>query len=147
MRHCISSDDQVFRQAFETGGIAAGSFDHRSHLRLAYIHLCEAAPAAALPLFRAALQRFLQQVGAPASKYHETLTAAWLHVVWLAMQEARPCESAADFLDAVPALLVRDCLERHYSPAVLASDAARQSFVAPDRAPFAGGSATAAGDV
>ena len=43
-----------------------------------------------------------------------------------------------EFLDRFPPLLDRHLLDRHYSPALLASAAARESWVTPDLRPLPG---------
>jgi hypothetical protein len=77
----LSPADRRFLEAFENCELSAAEFHHREHLRLAYLY-CSLQPAdAALAAMRRGLQRFLAHVGAPASKYHETMTAAWLLAV------------------------------------------------------------------
>ena len=134
--HRCSPEDAAFRRRFEAGGIEAGSFDHAAHLRLAYIHLCEADCLSALPVFRSSLQAFLAHIGAPADKYHETVTRAWLALVATAMDGVHPCTSAAEFLSEASNDLSPTALSRYYSRERLGTAAARERFVPPDLAPM-----------
>jgi hypothetical protein len=112
------------------------AFPHRDHVRLAWLSLRAEGWTGASRLVREGLRRFATHHGA-ARKYHETLTIAWLAVVADAIAES-PDESDFDrFVAAHPDLLERDRLARHYSPNVLASEAARETWVAPDLHPFA----------
>lgn len=66
--------------------------------------------------------------------YHETLTVAFLHLITDAFARTpSEVQSADQFCDANPELLDRDILDRFYSREVLFGDAARRSFVPPDR--------------
>ncbi len=132
----FSEADAAFQHRFESGAIKAGTFDHRSHLRLAYIYLCSQPPDAALPGFSTALQRFLQRVGAPPEKFHVTLTAAWLQAVWHYMHAVPDCTCADEFLEQATELLDPAIMASHYSPKRLWSDAARRAYLTPDRAPI-----------
>lgn len=134
--HRCSPEDAAFRRRFEVGGIEAGSFDHASHLRLAYIHLCKVDWVSALPVFRDSLQAFLARIGAPADKYHETVTRVWLALVAAAMDGVRPCTSAAEFLSAANIDLSPAALSHYYSRERLGGAAARERFVPPDLAPL-----------
>ncbi len=52
MKHTLSSDDRDFSMEFEACRIAPELFDHRAHIRLAYIYLAENEDDAALALMR-----------------------------------------------------------------------------------------------
>jgi len=78
LNHHLSTSDREFRAAFEAGACAPADFSHRAHIRLAYAYLAESDFDLALERMRAALVGFLCVHGLPASKYHATLTRAWL---------------------------------------------------------------------
>lgn len=106
-------------------------------MRLAYIYLVDSPVDEAVTAMRETLFGLLEQAGIdPATKYHETLTRAWLLAVSRFMARSRRCGSARVFIDRHPELLDVKLLNAHYSPALLFSDAARDTFVAPDLAPF-----------
>jgi hypothetical protein len=99
MKRKISSEDAAFRQAFEMGGVPPAQFDHRAHVRLAYVYLVEHAPEDASARMASGLRGFLQHHGLPGTKYHETLTRAWVLAVRHFM-ELSPGTDSADALRA-----------------------------------------------
>lgn len=131
--HSCNAADRAFLRDFEACRISADAFDHRAHVRLVYLCLCEADVNAAHRRIRAGLRRFLVHAGAPADKYHETLTRAWILAVDHFMHQTPPCKSSAAFISSNPQLLDRRILLTHYSAEALFSDQARQSFLEPDR--------------
>ena len=136
MKHEMSSEDAAFRLAFETGGVAPGQFDHRAHVRLAYVYLVEHEPEAATARMRSGLQAFLQHHGLPRAKYHETLTRAWILAVRHFMERAPGTVSAEALVARHPELLDSKIMLTHYSAAVLFSAEARDAFVEPDASPI-----------
>ncbi len=132
----LSETDRRFRRDFEAGLVEPHEFDHMAHVRLAYTYLAEAPPDAAAARMRAALSDFLRRHGLGPSKYHETLTRAWVLAVRHFMEASPDTPSADGFLEANPTLLDRDVLLRHYSSSVLSSERARGEFVEPDLAPI-----------
>lgn len=132
MRHSVSPDDRRFREDFEACIVQPAAFDHRSHIRLAYIYLAEHDTDAALTKMREALQTFIAHHGIPAAKYHETLTRAWILAVQHFMATSPATASSADFVEANPAMLDTKIMLTHYSAAVLFSPEARARFVEPD---------------
>jgi hypothetical protein len=135
-RYRFSPEDRRFREAFEAGRVAPGELDHRAHVRLAYSYLAEYDDQAALALFRAALLAFLGHHGIDPSKYHETITRAWLLAVRHFMEASSGSTSADEFIEAHPILLDTGILLRHYSASLLHSAGARAGFVAPDLEPI-----------
>jgi hypothetical protein len=130
--HRISADDRRFRTALETCALPPAEFDHRAHVRLAYVLLAEHDDDGALVLMRDMLRAFIVRAGADPSKYHETITRAWLLAVRHFMQVSAPCASADDFITANPALLDARIMLTHYSAKLLFSEEARARFVEPD---------------
>lgn len=135
MKHELSNDDREFRMAFEAGAFAPADFSHRAHIRLAYVYLAETDVNLALERMRFALVTFLSHHGIPASKYHETLTRAWILAVDHFMHKAS-ATSADDFIDRNPMMLDTKIMLTHYSAERLFSDAARAGFVEPDLDPI-----------
>jgi hypothetical protein len=81
---------------------------------------------------RAALHTFLDHHGVPATKYHETLTRAWVLAVRHFMSRNQATGSADAFIAANPVLLDSKIMLTHYSAELLFSDEARAHFVEPD---------------
>lgn len=132
MDHSISAEDQNFRQAFEALQVAAEDFNHRAHVRLAYIYLCEMPVDEACEAMKNALLAFLDHLGAQRKKYHETITRAWIKAVRHFMAETAACDSADELIDRNPRLLDPKIMLSHYSAEVLFSPSARTRFVSPD---------------
>ena len=132
LKHDLSSADREFRAAFEAGAFAPADFSHRAHVRLAYVYLAESDVSMALERMRAALLTFLCHHDIPASKYHATLTRAWILAVDHFMHRSPLASSADDFIDRNPPLLDSKIMLTHYSAEVLFSPEARARFVEPD---------------
>lgn len=81
-----------------------------------------------------AIRRFVD-LHAPG-KYHETITRAWVQLVWAALHEGGHDEGFDAFWHAHPDLADKDRLLTFYRPQALASDAARRAWVEPDRQPL-----------
>ena len=134
--HSLSPDDQRFQASFEACTLVPAEFTHRAHLRLAYVYLAQHEVDAALPSMRDAINRFLAHHRIDASKYHETLTRAWLMAVRHFMDRAGNTLCADDFLSRSAVLLDTSVMLTHYSKDVLFSAAARAEFVEPDLDPI-----------
>ena len=136
LKHDLSLSDREFRAAFEAGAYAPADFSHRAHVRLAYVYLAESDPDLALERYRAALIGFLSHHGIPATKYHETLTRAWLLGVHHFMHRTPEASSADDFIARNPLLLDTKIMLTHYSADLLFSPQARTDFVEPNLDPI-----------
>jgi hypothetical protein len=132
MKHHISLEDDRFRHAFEALRVERGEFDHSAHVRLAYVYLCEHGVDGAAARMKSALLAFLTHLGIGESKYHETITRAWVMAVDHFMNRSEACSSYADLVRLNPQLLDSKIMLTHYSADVLFSPAARQAFVEPN---------------
>ncbi len=119
-------------EAFEDGDIDPERFDHAAHLYTAWLYL-EAYPEEASDRFVAALKRLTVKLGAP-DKYHDTITRFYLAML-AERREQSPDSDWQVFRRNNRDLFDRssDILARHYSAARLGSDAARRTFLLPDR--------------
>lgn len=124
--------DAEFARAFERGEISPAEFDHRAHVRLAWVYLREAESLdAATSRMREAIRRFAAAANA-AQKYHETITVLWMRLLSDASRRvAQPCDLAA-LLEACPELADKDLPLKYYSRERLFSDAARAGWVPPE---------------
>ena len=134
--HHISQGDHEFRTAFEAGAIAPADFNHRAHVRLAYIYLATNDVERATYLMRNAIVNFLKHHGIAPMKYHETLTQAWILAVFHFMHRTPSALSAEDFVRQTPLLMDSRIMLTHYSAELLYSPRARQHFVQPDLDPI-----------
>lgn len=139
MKHLISTEDQEFKIQVESCEFPVPEFDHRAHLRLAYIYLVENDTGTAVQLMRDTLTGLLKHSGIdPSQKYHETLTEAWILAVHHFMNNTGTSESADDFIEKNTVMLDSKIMMTHYSAEVLFSEQARLSFVEPDLDPIPG---------
>lgn len=109
-----------------------GDFPHRSHLRVARLYLSQLPLGEAIERFGADLRRFARAKGA-ATKYHQTITVAFLLLMRARLAEAPAGEGFDAFLARNPDLSSAGCLKAFYSEAALASELARRDFLFPDR--------------
>ncbi len=137
MKHLISISDKAFKEQVETFNYPIIDFNHRAHLRLAYIYLVENNTETAIQLMRYTLHQLLQHNDIdPNTKYHETLTTAWVLALNYLMNNAEPAEAAHEFLSKNPKILDSKIMMEHYSNDLLFSETARQLFVEPDLKPI-----------
>jgi len=136
LNHNLSKNDREFRAAFEAGAFAPADFSHRAHVRLAYAYLAESDVNLALDRMRGALLTFLCHHDIPASKYHATLTRAWILAVDHFMHRSPESSSADEFIARNPVLLDTRIMLTHYSADLLFSDQARAQFVEPNLDPI-----------
>lgn len=136
MSHRTSQDDVRFKEAFEACAFPAADFDHRAHLRLAYVYLTELDDESAHERMRGALLALLDSLGVDRAKYHETMTRAWILAVRHFMKKTAGSRSADAFIDANPMMLDSKIMMTHYSTELLFSDEARAEFVEPDLDPI-----------
>jgi hypothetical protein len=129
------TDDQ-FLAAFLDASIAPSDFDHRGHLRAAWLLLQRRALPQAVAETCEAIRRLATHLGAP-QKYNCILTTALVRLMAHAVG-ATPGLDWEAFLAANPEFVrdARGVLARHYSPEWLDSPAARAGFVLPDREPL-----------
>lgn len=137
MNHLLSSADFEFKKQVEAYTFPIPNFDHRAHLRLAYIYLVENNTDEAVQAMRDTLLGLLKSADIdPSAKFHETLTRAWVLAVQHFMNHTEESESADVFIDKNPEMLDSKIMMSHYSAEVLFSDKARKEFVGPDLDPI-----------
>jgi hypothetical protein len=121
-------DDLEFVAALESCTLPSKAFDHRAHVRLAWLYLTEQPLLDALPRFIASLKRYAGSLGA-SGKYHETITYAFMFLIHERMFDSS-ATTFDEFAGANPDLF-GPILERYYRAHTLASAAARSIFVLP----------------
>jgi len=119
-------------ERFVRGEIAAASFPHREHVRMAFEMLRRHDFAETVLHFSRALRGMAQQAGKPQA-FHQTLTIAFLSLIAERLEE-RPWEDFAAFAHDNPDLLDKGVLARWYRPERLASERARRTFLLPEPA-------------
>src|SRR5262245_41992724 len=105
MQHRSSPSDRAFRTAFAACAFPPTTFGHRAHVRLAYVYLTDHDTDTAHQLMQSALLTFLRYHGVDVSKYHETMTRAWIMAVRHFMEASPAAESSDAFMEHNPRLL------------------------------------------
>ena len=131
-----TEDDIEFKNQMESCEFPASEFNHRAHLRLAYIYLSKTNTEKSSDLMRDTLNRFLIYNGVDLSKYHATLTKAWILAVHHFMNKTGDSSSADEFINKNTEMLDTKIMMTHYSAEVLFSDEARAAFLQPNLDPI-----------
>jgi len=124
-------DDESFLLAFESCALPPETFDHRAHIRVAFLYLSRLPFLEACIAMRNSLQRYAAHIGR-AGLYHETITVAYVSILSQRMADAPGLDWAA-LIAANPDLLDRTLLMRYYTAEALAANDARQRFVLAQR--------------
>jgi hypothetical protein len=135
----MSMSDEEFFQQFETQTLPLEQWDHRAHLRVAYLYLSRLTFEEALMSVSSGIRAYnaAQNIrDTPTGGYHETMTQAWLHLVHVTMSEFGPMENSDQFLTAQAQLLSKRALLFFYSRDRIMSAEAKKTFVTPDLAPL-----------
>jgi hypothetical protein len=135
MRFSAWSEVAELAYNFEHGLIQPDSFHHREHLAVAFYYSLSRNEEETHAKMRAALQNFLSRHGLPAG-YHETITKFWVKRIMTHIAHIAQPLSDAHFLVALNNLLAQNSnpklIKCYYTQATLASDEARNRWVAPD---------------
>jgi hypothetical protein len=132
----LSDEDRSFGRLFDAGDLSPAGFDHKAHLRLAYVHLATHGIDKAAVTFRESLQQYLRHHQIDPAKFHETLTQAWLQAVWYFMRRSGGTSGSDEFLARSQALHDPGIMLTHYSKEVMFSEEARRQFVMPNLDPI-----------
>jgi len=123
--------DEALVAGFESTELAADRFTHAAHVRVAWCYLRSRSLLESIVHFAEGIRRFANAKGA-LTKYHETITIAYLLIIHERLDGARSLTWEA-FAERNPDLFGRSLLSRYYSNQLLTSDRAREVFVLPDR--------------
>lgn len=122
-------DEREFLLAFEACTLPSSEFTHRQHVRLAWLYLRDEPLLSALTRFAEGLKRYATSLGA-ASKYHETITWAFLFLIRERMHGETTFEEFAAKNDDL--FSWQSLMARYYTDETLRSERARTAFVMPD---------------
>ncbi len=126
--------DERFSEPLRNVMDQRNGFGHRQHVMLAWRYLVTTDQQTAQHWMRLAIRHVASAHGTP-DRYHETLTTAWTQIV-AAHNPGRVRETYDEFVSRCPDLLDKHLPERHFSPGVLYSPAARDHWVDPDLVPL-----------
>ena len=123
-------DDATFVARFEDGTLPEAEFDHRGHVRLAYLYLGTYGFGGTLDRISSGIRAFATAHGAP-EKYHETITVAFVSIVNERRAKHTPPLPWNAFVERNPELLDSRLLSHYYARETLKSEQARRTFVLP----------------
>ncbi len=130
----LSKEDEEFLRAFEHCSLSGECWTHAAHVRMAWLQMERSGS------FDEALQRIRHGIKTfNASRnnigYHETVTVAFAKVIYHRRLSGEKSATWNEFQERHPDLLSKESpiLYAYYSPELLGSDQARESFVEPDR--------------
>jgi hypothetical protein len=140
MAYDFLSDEQdlaEFIEQFEQGTLAKPIWTHAAHLAVGTWYLLTLPEETAVEQVRTGIRHYNECVGTANTEdsgYHETLTLFWLATIG----EFLGHKESGDKLEAVRSVVAefggkRDLFKKYYSFDVVASRAARASWIAPDR--------------
>jgi len=140
MTYDFLSDTQALAEfigQFEQGTLPKPIWTHAAHLAVGTWYLMTSPEETAVEQVRTGIRHYNECVGTantPDSGYHETLTLFWLRTIG----EFLRYQQGWDKLEAVRRVVAefggqRDLFKKYYSFDVVASLAARASWIAPDR--------------
>ena len=122
--------------AFETATIAASEFTHAAHVTVALSYLGELPPNEALARMREKIRAFAAH-HSMGNLYHETLTVFWMRLL---NHVAATYDSDLPLWKRINLIVTRwgnrGPVEAHFTPELIASSAARENWVPPDRLPL-----------
>ena len=128
--------DTEFAARFADCTLPPAEFNHRGHVRIAWINLQRLPFDEAVRTTCEGIRTYATSLGA-ASKFHWTITEALMHLLH-AGGAADPSLPFEQFIKGNAPLLAdaRGRIALHYTDAALATEFARGQFVRPDLAPL-----------
>ena len=133
------TDDDQFLAEFEACRWPRENWHHRQHIKLAYLYCCRYPFDAACARVRERIKAHNAAHNVPEGSnegYHETMTQAWMRLVYAVLCEYGPAETADQFFDQHPELGEKKTLRLFYSRELFMSPRAKSEFVEPDLAPL-----------
>jgi transketolase len=134
--HPISDED--FLAQFESTAWPLEKWHHRQHIKVAYLYLRHYPFEQAQARIREKIKAYNAAKQLPdslLSGYHDTMTQAWMHLVYFALCEGGAAETADDFYEQHPELWGKKSLRFFYA-AIFVTPEAKANFVPPDRTSF-----------
>ena len=132
-------NDEELLSGFESCTLPAEHWTHRAHVQVAFSYASRNNLAAAIERMRSGLKAYSKARDTPNaidSGYHETVTVAFVRLVYAANLQTGPHESSQSFCNAHPELLNGRALSRYYSRQHLMTWEAKANFITPDQCPL-----------
>ena len=130
-------DDAAFLQQFEAATWPKAEWHHHQHIKVAYLYLRRYPLDVATVKIREGIQAYNaahRVEESLLSGYHDTMTQAWLRLVYFILCEYGPAETADAFIEQHPELSQKRILRFFYSKNRFQTLEAKAQFVEPDLA-------------
>ncbi len=129
-------NDADFIKAFENGEFPLEQFNHKAHIKLAWIYLDQFGEEIAIAKTCKAIKNF-DRLHGDGTKYHTTLTVAAVKVVHHFKQKSNATHFE-EFITEFPRLITsfKELLFQHYGKDVIADPKAKTTYLEPDLLPF-----------
>jgi len=131
--------DADFLTQFESTAWPYAEWHHRQHIKVAYLYLRRYPFEQARTHIREKIKAFNRAKHVPESLtggYHDTMTQAWMHLVYFTLCEYGPAENADAFYEQHPQFWGKKALRYFYSKDRFISPEAKAAFIEPDITPF-----------
>lgn len=131
--------DENFLAQFESTAWPLEKWRHRQHIKVAYLYLRRYPFAQAQARIRERIKAYNAAKQLPdslTSGYHDTMTQAWMHLVYFTLCEYGPAENADAFFEQHPQFWGKKALRFFYTKERFLTEQAKAGFVAPDITPF-----------
>ena len=132
-------DDRTFLRQFEDCTFPHDQWNHRAHIKVAYLYLRRFPLGEAIDRMRSGIQTYNAANNVPEGPntgYHETITQAWMRIIGATINECGSSGSADSFCDEQPHLLDKRLLLRFYSRDRILSPEGKAGFIEPDLEPL-----------
>ncbi len=129
--------DAHFLEAFENCTLPFEQWNHRAHVKAAYLYASRHDLEPALVRMRSSIKAYNAAHNVPDALdrgYHETITQGFMRLVHATICRHGPYQSSEEFCERHPELLNKHVLLGFYSRERIMSPAAKATFVAPDLA-------------
>ena len=128
------SDDDLLT-SFHNSALNHHQFNHRAHVRVAYLIVLQHGLPEAVRVMREGLKRLNIAHGSPNTLmrgYHETITVTYLTAIYNRCKLAAVPTTSSEFCNRHPELLDKQFPLQFYSPERLWSWEAKERYLAPD---------------
>ena len=132
-------NDSKFLAAFEDCTLPSEQWNHRAHVRVAYLYASRLDLDAAINQMRKRIKAYNKATDTPEAidrGYHETITQAFMRLIFTANLTTGPHRSSNEFCERHPELLSKSALKKFYSRERIMTWDAKSEFVEPDLCPL-----------